>query len=306
VAAPRDTVARMPDGATVVPLFTDFDPEWALGFLSARCVPSLESVTPGVYARGIRIGRRRVTMECRFPTSPSGARRLLIRSSPALPPPDLRHLASRLFDLDTDLGPFRRLARRDGVLRRLAPLERGLRVLQFLDPFEALARAILGQQVSLAGARTLADRLVRLLAPPSGGPVVFPTAAHVADVSPQTLRRLGLTRSRAHTLHTAARAVSDGVVRLEALRDLPTEEAEATLRALPGIGPWTASYVLMRGLGHPDAFPRGDLGIQKALEAACGPRLRPARVVEIAERWRPWRAYATLHLWDSISGAADA
>jgi AraC family transcriptional regulator, regulatory protein of adaptative response / DNA-3-methyladenine glycosylase II len=295
----------MPDGVTVISLAPDFDPEWALGFLSPRCVLSLERVTPGIYARGVRIGRRRVTMECRFRTSPRGERRLLIRSSPPLPPPDLRRLASRLFDLDTDLGPFRRLARRDGVLRRLAPPKRGLRVPQFLDPFEALARAILGQQVSLAGARTLAGRLVRLLAPPTS-PVVFPTAADVANVNPQTLRRLGLTRSRAHTLHAAARAVSDGVVRLETLRDLPTEEAEDTLRALPGIGPWTASYVLMRGLGHPDAFPRGDLGIQKALEAACGPRLRPARVLEIAERWRPWRAYATLHLWDSLSRPADA
>jgi AraC family transcriptional regulator, regulatory protein of adaptative response / DNA-3-methyladenine glycosylase II len=290
----------MPHAATVVPLPTDFDPEWALGFLSARCIPSLERVASGLYARGARIGRRRVRMECRFPTHPGGERRLLIRSSPALLAPDLRRLASRLFDLDTDLDPFRRLARRDPVLRRLAPPERGLRVLQFLDPFEALARAILGQQVSLAAARTLAGRLVRLSAPPRG-PVAFPTAAQVADAGPRSLRRLGLTRARASTLHAAARAVADGRVRLEALRHLPTEDAEGALRALPGVGPWTASYVLMRGLGHPDAFPRGDLGIRRALEAACGPRLRPSRVAEMAEQWRPWRAYATLHLWDSLS-----
>jgi 3-methyladenine DNA glycosylase/8-oxoguanine DNA glycosylase len=187
------------------------------------------------------------------------------------------------------------------VLRRLAPPSRGLRVLQFLDPFEALARAILGQQVSLAGARTLAGRLVRLVTPSPRAAVAFPTAAEVADAGPRSLRRIGLTRSRAHTLHAAARAVSDGQVRLETLRHLPTEEAEAVLGALPGVGPWTASYVLMRGLGHRDAFPRGDLGIRKAMEAACGPGLRPARVLEIAERWRPWRAYATLHLWDSLS-----
>jgi 3-methyladenine DNA glycosylase/8-oxoguanine DNA glycosylase len=100
--------------------------------------------------------------------------------------------------------------------------------------------------------------------------------------------------------------VSDGQVRFDVLRRQPTEEAERVLRALPGIGPWTASYVLMRGLGHKDAFPIGDLGVTKALEAACGPGLGRRRVAEMAEGWRPWRAYATLHLWDSLSRRPEA
>src|SRR5262249_38835310 len=128
----------------------------------------------------------------------------------------------------------------------------------------------------------------------------------VADLPLRSVRRLGLTRARAHTLHTAARAVSDGQIHLEALRRQPTEDAERALRALPGIGPWTASYVLMRGLGHKDAFPIGDLGVQKALEVACGPGLGTRRVAELAEGWRPWRAYATFHLWDSLSRRAGA
>jgi AraC family transcriptional regulator of adaptative response / DNA-3-methyladenine glycosylase II len=291
-------------GVTFVSVPSHFDPQWALAFLSARCVPGLEDVGPDVYSRGVRFGRLRSRLECRFEASDGDGRRLVVRSSPAIPGGDRRRLAARLFDLDTDTAPFRRLARRDEVLRGLVPPGRGLRVLQFLDPFEALVRAILGQQVSLAGARTLASRLVRLTARP--GPVVFPTAEHVADVPLRSLRGLGLTRARAQTLHAAARAVCDGRVRWETLREQPTGEAERSLRDLPGIGPWTASYVLMRGLGHKDAFPIGALGVHKALEAACGPGLGRRRVAEMAEGWRPWRAYATLYLWDSLSRRAGA
>ncbi len=296
----------MSDRGTTLPLPSDFDPQWALAFLAARSVRSLESVRPGAYARGIRLGRRRLTLECRFTRGARGERRLAVRSSPVLGPALLRGLASQLFDLETDLGPFRRLARRDAVLRRLSSPGRGLRVLQFLDPFEALVRAILGQQVSLAGARTLAGRLVDLVgSPPRGtGSASFPTADDVAGASPRSLARIGLTRARACSLHAAAKAVADERIRFEVLRAQPTEEAERTLRALPGIGPWTASYVLMRGLGHRDAFPAGDLGVRKALEAACGPGIRPARVLEMAEGWRPWRAYATFQLWDSLSRTA--
>jgi 3-methyladenine DNA glycosylase/8-oxoguanine DNA glycosylase len=292
----------MTGGATYVPLPSDFDPAWALSFLAARSVPALEDVGPASYVRRVRIGRRLVTLDCRFETTPRGERRLAVRCSPSLTEAERRDIASRLFDLETDLGAFRRLVRRDAVLRGLVAPSRGLRVLQFLDPFEALVRAILGQQVSLAGARTLAGRLVRATAAP--GSVAFPTADDVADLPRRSLRGLGLTRARAHTLHAAARAVSDGQVRFETLRRQPTEEAERVLQALPGIGPWTASYVLMRGLGHKDAFPIGDLGVRKALEAACGPGLGRRRVVEMAEGWRPWRAYATFHLWDSLARSA--
>ncbi len=289
-----------------VPLPSDFDATWALAFLAARSVPFLESVKDGAYSRGIRLGTRRATLMCRFPRGRGPGRRLAVHSSPPLPVPILKTLASRLFDLDTDIAPFRRLARRDAVLRRLSPPGRGLRVLQFLEPFEALVRAILGQQVSLAGARTLAGRLVRRVGPPlaEGRTASFPTAPEIASASIRSLAGIGLTRARAQSLLATARAVSDGHIHLEALRDQPTEEAERVLRALPGVGPWTASYVLMRGLGHRDAFPLGDLGVRKALEAACGPGLRPGRIVEMAEGWRPWRAYATLHLWDSLSRTA--
>jgi len=283
--------------SAVLPLPPDFDSGWTLAFLGARSVSPLERVGPDTYERVLRLDRRSLTLGCRFGRGPKGARQLSVRSNRPLPPPRLRSLAVRLFDLETDLRPFRQLARRDPVLRRMVPARRGLRVVQFLDPFEALIRAILGQQVSVAGARTLAGRLVRLV----DAGTHFPTPAELLGLGTRRLRGIGLTRARARCLFEVARAVDEGQVSWEALRAQPTEEAERVLRALPGVGPWTASYVLMRGLGHRDAFPAADLGVRKALEAACGPRMPFSRVVAVAERWRPFRAYATLHLWDSLS-----
>jgi len=255
-------------------------------------------VGPHTYERVARVDGRRLALVFGF-FGRGRARRLRVRSTPPRPGSELRGLARRLFDLETDLGPFRRLARRDRVLGRIVSPRRTLRVVQFLDPFEALVRAILGQQVSVAGARTLAGRLVRLA---SAGRH-FPTAAELAALGERRLRGIGLTRARARCLDEVAHAVRDGAVRWDALRAQPTEDAERALRSLPGVGPWTASYVLMRGLGHRDAFPAGDLGVRKALEAAVGPRLPHARTLELAEGWRPFRAYATLHLWDSLSRA---
>jgi AraC family transcriptional regulator, regulatory protein of adaptative response / DNA-3-methyladenine glycosylase II len=287
-ATTRDAVVSLP---------SDFDSRWTLAFLAARSVAPLERVDADRYERVVRVGGRVLTLSCGFERGPGRGRRLRLRSRPSLPASRLRGLGRRLFDLETDLRPFRRLARRDRVLRELVSARRTLRVVQFLDPFEALVRAVLGQQVSVAGARTLAGRLVAL----ANGGSHFPTAAELAGLGERRLRGIGLTRARARCLFEAARAVRDGAVRWDALRSAPTEEAERTLRELPGVGPWTASYVLMRGLGHRDAFPAGDLGVRKALEAVCGPRLRVARAMEIAEAWRPFRAYATLHLWASLS-----
>ena len=136
---------------------SDFDVEWATGFLAARAVPALERVLPGVYQRSVHIRGRLVTLSCRF-----HGRSLSADSAPALPAEELRRHVSRLFDLATDLGPFRALTRRDPLLRRVTTGRPTARVLQFLDPFEGLVRAILGQQVSLGAARTMAERHGRI------------------------------------------------------------------------------------------------------------------------------------------------
>jgi len=246
---------------------------------------------------------------------------LLARAWPAITPEELRRVVVRMFDLDADLSAFREFAARDPILAPLVEQSGGgLRLPQLLDPFEALVRAVLGQQVSVVAAGTMTDRVVRLLgAPvaaagppavsrsrgPSEGaplatefpPLVFPLAEDLAQVSVERLRGIGLTRAKSATLIALGRAVADGTVSLAAVRAASAEEAERTLVALPGIGPWTASYVRMRSLGDRDAFPAADLGVIKAL-AARG--IARAEIAAVAGRWTPWRAYAVLHLWESL------
>lgn len=282
-----------------------FDFDWAVRFLAARTVPSLELVEPRRYTRVARLGSGGVVLLRVAAGRAAGGRvQLAARADRPLPAAVLRSAVLRLFDLDADLDAFLAHVGADPVL---GPLVRrhavGIRLPQLLDPFEGVARAVLGQQVSVAAATTLADRLVRLLGAPVRGSSLraFPRPEDVAAAGEGRLRTLGLTGAKAATLAGVARAVAGGGLDLDRLRALPAEEAEASLRALPGIGPWTASYVRMRALGDRDAFPAADLGVIKALARRGVPR---GRIEAIAERWRPWRAYATLHLWESL-GSPD-
>ena len=216
----------------------------------------------------------------------------------------LRRLVRRMFDLDTALGPFLELARRDPLLGPLVARRPGLRLPQLPDPFEGAVRAIVGQQVSVAAARTVVDRLIRRLgerfAVAGHELFAFPDPVAMAAASPESLTALGLTRAKAAALIAVAAATAAGAVDWERLRGATPEAAQAALLALPGIGPWTASYIRMRALGDRDAFPASDLGVVKAL-AALAPRTTPAGIAGLAERWRPFRAYAAIHLWRSLS-----
>jgi AraC family transcriptional regulator of adaptative response / DNA-3-methyladenine glycosylase II len=165
------------------------------------------------------------------------------------------------------------------------------------DAFELGVRALLGQQVSVAAARTFAGRLALacgepLLWPDGALTHVFPSAAAVAGAP---LERLGLTRARAAALRGFASAVANGTLDLGSFTGL--DDAVAKLTALPGIGEWTAQYVAMRALREPDAFPAGDLGVRRALAGLNGELPNEREVLARAEAWRPWRAYATLALW---------
>lgn len=275
-----------------LPAPPDFDFAWTLGFLAARVVPSLEGVEDGEYRRSLRVDGRPVTLAVRFLPG-----ELAVRSSPRLPPGELRRLVTRMFDLDVDLGAFHALASGDPLLRDLVAARPWIRLPQYLDPFEGTVRAILGQQVSLAAASTMVDRLVRRVGDPAPAPfLAFPRPEAVAALGREGLLELGLTRAKAASLHGLALADLDW----DHLRTAPAEQAEAELDALPGIGPWTASYVRMRTLGDRDAFPAADLGVIKALRALLPEPPTPGRIAALAESWRPWRAYATLHLWHSL------
>jgi AraC family transcriptional regulator of adaptative response / DNA-3-methyladenine glycosylase II len=204
---------------------------------------------------------------------------------------------ARLFDLHADPLPIWSHLRRDPMLRASLGSTRGVRVPGAFDRFEMVVRAVLGQQISVTGARTIAGRVanhygVKLDAASGGGIThVFPTPDRLATAE---LESVGLTRARADCLRAVARRIADGSLSLDASRGLDAWVEEFS--ELPGIGPWTAHYVAMRALGEPDAFPASDLGVRRAL--AGGHRLPSAQQATLrAEAWRPWRAYAVMALW---------
>jgi AraC family transcriptional regulator of adaptative response / DNA-3-methyladenine glycosylase II len=207
------------------------------------------------------------------------------------------HQVRRLFNLDVDLHRANVVLGRDRLLgERVAALP-GLRVPGAWDPFEVGVRAIIGQQVTVAGAGTIVARIVERLGTPVPGleqfglTHTFPAAPVLAEAD---LAGTGLTGARIAAIRDFARAVCDGSLRLD--RSRPLNEQVRSVVAVPGLGPWTAHYLALR-MGEPDAFPSTDLGLRRSLELLTGGAMAPGEVSRIAERWRPWRAQAAIHLW---------
>ena len=207
----------------------------------------------------------------------------------------------RMFDLDADPQAIGNALRASPVLRPLLRKRPGLRLPGSWDGFEVAVRAILGQQVSVAAARTLASRIVRhygeaiATAPRPGLERLFPQPEILAHAD---LRALGITTARAESIKGVARAVIDG--RVDFRVDQSLDEFVQRWVALPGIGEWTAHYMAMRALNHPDAFPAADLILRRAV-APDDEILSTKALTALAEVWRPWRAYAVMHLWRSMS-----
>jgi AraC family transcriptional regulator of adaptative response / DNA-3-methyladenine glycosylase II len=205
-----------------------------------------------------------------------------------------------LFDLDAVPTAIVDVLGTDPLLAPLIASRPGLRIPGAVNGFELAVRAILGQQISVAGARTLAGRLVTAFGEPlqqSQGTLthLFPTPQSIecADLQGQ-----GLTTGRIRALQSLARMVAEEGLVLDRTAD--REQTVERLQRIPGVGPWTAAYIAMRALGDPDAFPATDLALRRALEqqdVAADPKSVEAR----AQAWRPWRAYATHHLWASLS-----
>lgn len=208
--------------------------------------------------------------------------------------------ARALFDLDAEPLAI------NAALHAAFPHGDGLRVPGAVDGFELAVRAVLGQQVTVAAARTLGTRLVEAFGEPLATPVdgldrLFPTPAAIAGASGDALGQLGIVRQRQAALHAIAREVAAGRLALHAGADVPA--TIAALQALPGIGAWTAQYIAMRALRWPDAFPAGDVALHKALGVSTA---RAAS--EASQAWRPWRSYAVLRAWHAPAppAAADA
>ncbi len=302
VAGPRGNVLLESDDASFESPITlrlaaraPFDAEPIIRFLGMRAIPGIEQSAPGRYARSIRIDGTTGVIEAHA-ISGEPALRLIARLPSRRPLLAVATRVGRLFDLDSDAVAIAAHLRRDPRLARVVP-RAGVRVPGTWEPFEIGVRAMLGQQISVAAARTLAGRLVRLCGTPLATPHesithVFPEAAAVASAD---LASIGLPRVRQAALRGFAEAVAERRIDFRAMHDLDT--AVEQLTALPGIGPWTANYIAMRALGEPDAFPASDLGVLKALARADGTLPTEREAIERAARWRPWRAYAVIALW---------
>jgi len=216
---------------------------------------------------------------------------------PALP--ELQARLRRLFDLAANpLVTDQRLAQHR-TFKSLVRATPGLRVPGALHGFEVALRAVLGQQVTVKAATTVYGRFVDTFGAPIDTPYAGmtrtpPDARDIANATLQQLIDRGLTRQRALTVAALARAAAERKLTLDPPVDF--NQARATLCDLPGIGPWTAEYIAMRALGDPDAFPHSDLGLLRALKID-----KPAQLQALSEAWRPWRAYAALHLWNHLS-----
>jgi AraC family transcriptional regulator of adaptative response / DNA-3-methyladenine glycosylase II len=295
--------SSQPEGLRLVlDVRSPFDPAAAFSFLRARSVAGAESFSGPTYHRATAIGDRTGIVAI---TPANGRDAVVVEVSPSLAPALMAIAARvrRLFDTDADPSLISAHLARDPLLRSRVRARPSLRVMGAFDPFEWATRAVLGQQVSVRGALTIAARLVasfgiRVESAPSDGPThAWPDPEVLAAASEDAIASIGITRARARTLRGLATAVAGGALVLDPGAD--PEVIKQQLLALPGIGPWTAEYVAMRALGWPDAFPAGDLGLRKALghvsEAECERR---------SERWRPWRAYAAAHLWTGLAEEA--
>jgi AraC family transcriptional regulator, regulatory protein of adaptative response / DNA-3-methyladenine glycosylase II len=277
-----------------------YDWEAILSFLEARAIPGVESVSSGRYARTIAIDDEHgvlvvepVEGNClgatvRFPK---------LRCLPAI----IARIR-RVFDLAADPVAIGAHLSQDPILAPLVAARPGLRVPGAWDGFELAVRAILGQQITVPAATRLAGELVSL----HGGKIVesaalelglthlFPTPRQLAGAD---LAALGMPKARRAALSSLAAAIVADPLIFGARRSLDT--AIAQLRSLPGVGEWTAQYIAMRELREPDAFPAADIALMRATSDRTGARPSAAELLAHAEQWRPWRAYAALHLWAS-------
>jgi AraC family transcriptional regulator of adaptative response / DNA-3-methyladenine glycosylase II len=269
-----------------------YDWESLLAFLAARATPGVEEVT-GTYRRTFWLEGQQGILEVE-PVRGVHALEVRIRFPEARLLLQIVTRVSRMFDLTADPVAIERHLSPDPLLGNLVRGHPGLRLPGAWDGFELAVRAILGQQVTVAGASTLAGRLAQRWGEPlevdreGGLSHVFPRAEHLLD-APFT----GLPAARARAIRELARAVVSGRVSLDGSTTSVALREELT--AVPGIGEWTASYIAMRAFNDPDAFPVGDLVLRR--EASQGEPLTPRQLAERAEAWRPWRAYAALHLW---------
>ncbi|WP_299599543.1 DNA-3-methyladenine glycosylase 2 [uncultured Microbulbifer sp.] len=283
---------------------------WAalLDFFAVRTLPGVEQVIAaedperGEYLRSFQLSGQRGVLRVAHEPDKGRLRVSIFGEGCGAVVYPLREKLRRLFDLDADSEEITGHLNADPLLKKVLRASPGVRLPGAWDPFEYTLRAILGQQISVAAATTIAGRVASGFGETFSGPegelfLLFPTAEQLRDAD---FSDIGVTRTRAQTLRTFVAATLDGEIDFDE-PDLETFCAQMV--ALPGIGDWTAHYTAMRGLSMPDAFPASDLGILIALgkeQGAGEHKATPRQALVRAESWRPWRAYAALLLWQSL------
>ena len=273
-----------------------FDWQRMLAFYQLRAIPGVEFVENGVYHRTVRINETCGTIA----VSHSDKDNALLMKAALSDSIDLMPLVERMrrmFDLDANMAAIHKVFAVDPLLGQLVRDRPGLRLPGAWDPFEVAIRAVAGQQISVKGARTAMGRIVSKAGPrfesqdQPGLTYFFPTAE---ELTASELGHIGMPARRVATIKSVARSVACGEISF--MTDGTLEHFLKQLTRIPGIGDWTAQYIAMRALGEPDAFPAADLGIAKALQRG-DKRPTPKQIIERAENWRPWRAYAAIYLW---------
>ena len=275
-----------------------YDWEQVRDFLAARAIPGIESVDAHGYTRTVGTGSGYAVVSV-WPIDGEDALALSVRGAEPASLMQLFSAARRVFDVASDPTVIDAAFRSDRILGPLVKRRLGMRIPGVWTAFECAVRAVLGQQISVAAARTFASRLVlragRAIPTSAAGLThVFPTASELAIAN---LDGLGLTKARIVTLKALAHAVNAGDVDFAT----DTELVSTALTALPGIGEWTAQYTALRALGEPDAFPASDLVLRRMASANSSP-LSVSALQDKAKAWRPWRAYAAMHLWRAATG----
>jgi AraC family transcriptional regulator of adaptative response / DNA-3-methyladenine glycosylase II len=275
-----------------------YDWEAMLAFLERRAIRNVEGVDGHTYWRTVRVTKNGTPVTGWIAVAPSRKRdalRVTVSASLAGALPAVLSRVKHLFDLAC------RPEEIAAVLGALAAPRPGLRLPGAVDGFEVAVRAILGQQITVKAASTVAGRFVEaygdaIETPHAALTRLFPTPATVAALDASDIASRGIIAARARAIVALARAMATGSLRLD-----PTADVDATIAALetlPGVGPWTAQYIAMRALAWPDAFPHPDVAVLKAMK-----RPSNAKALEASAQWRPWRAYAVLHLWKSLENS---
>jgi AraC family transcriptional regulator of adaptative response / DNA-3-methyladenine glycosylase II len=291
----RNVKPRETSGITLkLPFRPPYNWKSVVGFFGPRAITGVECVADDAYRRTIDIDGVAGWFEVkRVPCQNHLEAHISIPGVGAIN--RIANRLRRMFDLQADTDTISSHLRRDPGLAKYIDSLAGLRLPGAWDPFELCVRAILGQQVSVKAASTLAARLVatfgRPFAPADGLTHVFPAPDVLARAD---LTKIGVVRARAQAISSLASAVASGAVRLDALDTLP--DIVGCLCEQPGIGEWTAHYVAMRAYGEPDAFPTSDLGLRKAVTPDKQP-ISTSELARMAEAWRPWRSYAAMALW---------